>query len=150
MSVKFVCGKRKWKLIIVVVCVRSAVLFGIPVKRKRLAVKCMSCSCHSKPVLNVQPLRWEWFCSICITSFRLTVLEWENIHCFKEYKQWLLMFYSCLLSTPLSTLYNHTHSHMLVTKQWWFRGNLRHLSFLSSHGVCVLCCTCVRYVLFKQ
>lgn len=69
--------------------------------KKILDVSCVSCSCRSKPVLNSQLLRWEWFCSSCITSSCLTGPEWENIHCFKEYKQWLLMFTAVTYHPPL-------------------------------------------------
>lgn len=36
--------------------------------KRSLDVPCVSCSCRSKPVLNSQLPRREWFCSIWITS----------------------------------------------------------------------------------
>lgn len=52
--------------------------------QKTLDVARVSFSCHSKPVLNVQLPRWEWFCGFCITSSQLTFPEWENTEVFSQ------------------------------------------------------------------
>lgn len=77
-------------------------------KTKTLDVARVSFSRRSIPVLNIQLPRWEWFCGLTITSSQLTVPEWENMQCFKEHKQWLLVFYSRHLT------------HLTVwTVSWW-------------------------------
>lgn len=130
-------------LIIVVLCVRSAAVSNY---KKSLDVSCVSSSSHSKPVLNGQLLRWEWFCTICITSSCLTGPEWENIHRFKEHKQWLLMFTAVTYQPPLLST-NHTHSHLLVTtkQQWWFGVESHPSELLVFTRVCL--CVCVLCVI---